>query len=333
MPTVSAIVPAHDAEKTLSDCLEALAASSVPPEEIICVDDGSRDDTWLLLKTASRRHPRLRAVRLEAQKGAAAARNAGAAAARGDLLFFTDSDCTVEPGTLAHLLRAAEDVRDAAAVVGLYRPDACSGGIRAWFVAAYSALTHAEGPGTSLSTQCALVRKDVFLQCGGFDESFATATVEDLNLGYEFHRRGHRVILEPKAAVTHHRGYTWSGFWRNYFNKSRAFAGVFTKRGVQWGQGYLHWRQPVSVVCGTLFWVCLAASPFVPWSLAVAVVLAVVQALVNHRLLIGKPGGVGVVLLRLVLLQVAMLAVASGSVLGLGHRLWCHQGGMRRWTH
>jgi GT2 family glycosyltransferase len=313
-------------------CLQALMTSRRVPDEIICVDDASTDDTWSILQEAKERYPQIRTLRLPVRKGPAAARNAGAAATEGEWLFFTDSDCTVEPETLSHLLRAARSSRDVAAVIGLYRPEASSGGALSAFVAAYSASTHSSGTGASLSTQCALVSRQAFVACGGFDETYATATVEDLQLGYELKRRGYALLLEPKARVAHHHVYTWGGFWRNYFSKSRAFVGAVGTSGARWGQGYLHWKQPLSVVCTVMIWIALATSPLLPWALTAVPALLGVEAISHRRLLTYEPRGSAAGLVRLLLLQPAMLAVAFGTAVGLARRLTSDTGGTNPWT-
>jgi GT2 family glycosyltransferase len=313
-------------------CLRALVTSGMVPDEIVCVDDASTDETWSLLQKAEEQYPQLRALRFAVRRGPAAARNAGAAATQGEWLFFTDSDCTVEQDTLSYLLRAAGRSSDVAAVIGLYRPEASSGGALSTFVAAYSASTHSLGVGASLSTQCALVKREVFVACGGFDESYATATVEDLQLGYELQRRRYALVLEPQARVAHHHVYTWGKFWRNYFDKSRAFVGALETPGARWGQGYLHWKQPLSVVCSVMICITLAASPLLPWALAAVPALLGVQAISHRRLLTCKPRGAAAGLTRLLLLQPAMLAVASGTTLGLARRLTPYAGGKNPWT-
>jgi len=88
-PQVSIVVPAYMRPHTLQLCLDALAKQDFPPSayEIIVVDDGSADGTAELARSASVH------VISQPNTGAAAARNAGARAARGEFLLFTDADC------------------------------------------------------------------------------------------------------------------------------------------------------------------------------------------------------------------------------------------------
>lgn len=106
MPDVSVIIPARDAGATLGSTLEGLARQQpVTPFEVIVVDDGSSDATPAV---AERSAVVSRIVR-DGRGGPAAARNAGAAAAGGDVLAFLDADCTPTAGWLAAGAAALDD--------------------------------------------------------------------------------------------------------------------------------------------------------------------------------------------------------------------------------
>jgi len=103
---ISVVIPARDAGKTVGRTLDALAAQAgAPPFEIVFVDDGSRDGT---ADVVGRHDLGVRLIRKRGE-GAGVARNAGAAAARGRLLAFTDADCEPTPRWLAAGFRAAQE--------------------------------------------------------------------------------------------------------------------------------------------------------------------------------------------------------------------------------
>jgi len=109
LPLVSVVIPAFNAAATLPATLDSVLAQTYPHIEIIVVDDGSRDGTPDVL---ARYAPRVRGLR-QANGGLAAARNAGLAAARGELVALLDADDLCEPeriGAQAALMMARPDV-------------------------------------------------------------------------------------------------------------------------------------------------------------------------------------------------------------------------------
>ena len=106
--SVSVIVPAHNAAKTLVPVLEAVYAQTFPVLEVIVVDDGSEDDTATLLRE---RFPQVKYVRQD-QQGVSAARNRGAAEACGQYLAFLDADDVWHPDKLARQVPVFEQEPD-----------------------------------------------------------------------------------------------------------------------------------------------------------------------------------------------------------------------------
>jgi len=86
---VSVIVPAYNARKTISQCIEALLSQKYPREnyEVIVIDDGSADGTADAVKAYPVKYMYQR------NQGPATARNAGVREAQGEIILFTDSDC------------------------------------------------------------------------------------------------------------------------------------------------------------------------------------------------------------------------------------------------
>src|SRR4051812_24734378 len=104
-PAVSVVIPARNAEATIRATLDALAAQQADaPFEVIVVDDGSTDGTV----AATRQAPLDVRVVASRGRGAGAARNAGVAAARAEVIAFTDADCAPDPGWLREGLTALE---------------------------------------------------------------------------------------------------------------------------------------------------------------------------------------------------------------------------------
>ena len=93
---LSFIVPVYDTEKYLDECLTSLRFQEYRNIEIVCVDDGTPDDSVSIVRRHRLRDPRVRLVR-RPNGGLSAARNTGVAAARGEYLAFVDSDDMVPP--------------------------------------------------------------------------------------------------------------------------------------------------------------------------------------------------------------------------------------------
>jgi len=96
MTLVSVVIPVYEGERFLAETLDSVAAQTHTPVETIVVDDGSPDNS---VQVASGR-PGVRVLRLP-HRGVAAARNAGVAAARGELIAFLDQDDLWQPSKLA----------------------------------------------------------------------------------------------------------------------------------------------------------------------------------------------------------------------------------------
>ena len=95
-------MPAYNAERYLAEAIESVRLQSLADWELLLVDDGSTDGTRAIAADFAARDPRIHLLASALDRnGAAAARNAGIAAARGDYICFLDSDDLFEPGKLA----------------------------------------------------------------------------------------------------------------------------------------------------------------------------------------------------------------------------------------
>jgi glycosyltransferase involved in cell wall biosynthesis len=94
--TISVIIPAYNAEATLAETLASVLGQTLPPDEIIVVDDGSTDHTAQIATAAANS---IRIIR-QNNRGAAAALNMGVKLATGDTLGFVDADDLWEPDKL-----------------------------------------------------------------------------------------------------------------------------------------------------------------------------------------------------------------------------------------
>ena len=191
------IVPARDCESTLARTLEALAGQRAPAVEVevVVVDNGSRDGTGRLAEE----HPAVDAViRRERGEGPGAARNAGAQAARGDLLAFTDADCVPEPGWLSAGLEA---LKRADLVQGEVRP------VDDVEVGPFDRTVWATRPNGLFETANLFVRREAFERVGGFPAGLEPEGEapfgEDVLFGWATVRAGARAAFSQEAVVRH----------------------------------------------------------------------------------------------------------------------------------
>ena len=101
---ISVIIPTYNDSLNLEACLDAVFSSQFKDFEVLVVDDASEDDT----KEIASRFP-CRYIRLVANRGPAAARNAGARYSKAELLFFVDSNVVIKEDTLAKVANAYDD--------------------------------------------------------------------------------------------------------------------------------------------------------------------------------------------------------------------------------
>lgn len=213
-PLVTVVVPARNAERTLPDCLRALAAQSSSRDQyevIVVVDPDSRDGSANVAAAAGCR------VLTSDRSGAAAARNTGIAAARADWVAFTDADCIPSRTWLSQLLKAVDDIDGTA--IGAAGPTLghqsrsaaarfvdLTGGLHA-----DRHLAHERYPWAP--TGNVMYRRSALEAVGGFDVRFLTYEGCDLHTRL-LRRVGGRFAYAAGALVMHHHRAGWRAYWR-----------------------------------------------------------------------------------------------------------------------
>ena len=95
----SLIIPVYNVEQYLKACLNTVVTQSYSDFEVICINDGSTDGSGLVLDEYAAKYSNISIIN-QVNKGLSATRNAGIRAAKGDYIFFLDSDDWIEPDTL-----------------------------------------------------------------------------------------------------------------------------------------------------------------------------------------------------------------------------------------
>jgi glycosyltransferase involved in cell wall biosynthesis len=228
--TLSVVIPAHNSELELRQCLAALKESSVAALEVIVVDDASTDGTAGAAESMGSH-----VLRLPSRQGPASARNIGANAATGDILVFVDSDVCVHSDALALIAADLENDSKLSAVFGSY--DTFPAEVD--FISQYKNFQHHFFHQTSpaeVSTfwsGCGAVRRDLFLSAGGFSVSYRTPAVEDIEFGTRLARAGHVIKLNRAIQVKHLKKWTLGNVIRT----------DILDRAIPWTEILLRYRQ------------------------------------------------------------------------------------------
>jgi glycosyltransferase involved in cell wall biosynthesis len=215
IPKVSVVVASYNGGPTLPDCLHSLAHLNYPNYEIILIDDGSTDQTPQIAP----RYPSVRYIRQD-NKGLSAARNAGIAAATGEIVAFTDSDCRADRDWLHYLVSdmlaggftgmgghnflPPEDSPVSAAVM------ASPGG------PVHVMLTDREAehiPGCNMAFY-----RSALQEIGGFDPIYRKAG-DDVDICWRLQQAGYKIGFSHAGFVWHHRRATVDA----YLNQQRGY--------------------------------------------------------------------------------------------------------------
>ncbi len=199
-PTASVIIITHNRLPHLKKCLESLAVQSYKGFEIVVVDDASSDGTSEFLREA--RHP---FVRLDQNAGVSGARNAGVRASKGELLVFTDDDCTMPADWLGRLLAPYADpaVAGVGGKVKVVPDDYVSfeeGGVN---IFGQVQPVHAGQGFVPYLVGCnASFRRQALEAIGGFDEIFFYG-YDESDVCLRLRQAGHKLVFENRALVYH----------------------------------------------------------------------------------------------------------------------------------
>ncbi|MEY4242986.1 MAG: hypothetical protein RLZZ245_571 [Verrucomicrobiota bacterium] len=255
---VSVIVCTRNGKSRIGSCLEAIRQLEGGHFETLVVDDGSTDGT---AAHVAKNFPWVRLL-CRAGEGLSAARNAGAAAANGEILAFTDDDCEPDREWLLRVRRVFQNGQFAAAGGPNLAPKP-KNWQEAVVCAAPGAPSHvmlsdeeAEHlPGCNL-----VVTHSAFHAIGGFDPQFQTAG-DDVDFCWRLRDAGFRLGFSPGAFVWHWRRSSLVGFLRQQLGYGRAERLLIAKHperfsefgGAKWS-GFIYGGGPVRVMHNSIIY-------------------------------------------------------------------------------
>ena len=241
---VTVVIPAYNAAATIRLALEALKRQTYPHCQVVVVDDGSTDQTPEIVRD----FPFVEYIR-QSNAGPAAARNRGAAAARGKIIFFTDSDCIPEEDWIDRVMPFFADagIGVVAGSYGIANPEF----LLARCVHREILFRHQRlmplYPKVFGSYNFA-IRKELFSRLEGFNEAYRRASGEDNDLSYRVIQAGFRIYFCREAKVRHFhpvslRRYLAEqyrhGFWRALLYQDHSLRVS--------SDGYTFWKDMVEV--------------------------------------------------------------------------------------
>lgn len=222
-PFFSVVIPTYNREEKLARCLNSLAGLDYSRNrlEVVVVNDGGAAPD-----TAAGHLGRDLEVKLINQKhsGSAAARNNGAARARGEFLAFTDDDCAPDPHwlrALAESLRAWPDHLVGGQTVNGLPQNVFS--TASQLLASYVYSYYNKNPHAAhfFASNNMALSADRLRAIGGFDSNYTRTAAEDRDLCDRWRYHGYRMTYAPDAVVHHSHELTLRAFCRQHFNYGR----------------------------------------------------------------------------------------------------------------
>jgi lipopolysaccharide/colanic/teichoic acid biosynthesis glycosyltransferase/GT2 family glycosyltransferase len=305
----------RNAEDTIDQCLTGLRAQSLGRDlyEIIVVDDGSTDESRRLGEAGADLLIR------QPASGPAAARNAGARAARAELLVFTDADC-VPTGHFLERLSAVFQDPEIAAAKGAYRTaqrELVARFVQREYEHKYER-TARQATIDFIDTYAAAYRRQVFMENGGFDVSFPTASVEDQELSFRLAEKAYHMVFVPGAQVYHHHDRTVGDYARRKFGIGFWKALLLRRHPDRWtSDSHTPLAQRLQLLLTPLTLISVALVPFLGWAawgLACSLAFLAASAIPELMFIARSDPPVLVVAPGLILLR----ALALGAGLGVG---------------
>ncbi len=249
------IVPTRDRPAQLAACLRALADLRYPRSrfEVIVVDDGSRELVEPVVEQVRGQ------IQISVQKqrgsGPAAARNLGAACARGKYLAFADDDCAPEPDWLDRLAARLAEAPNAAVggrTINGLENNVFSAASQALLSYLYEYFNNDPTKPWFLATCNFALDAKIFHSVGGFERSYPCAAGEDRDLSDRLRLKGHPMAYAPDAVVRHRHPLTLASFWTQHFRYGRGARIYRREHRKRWGSDVRF--EPLRFYWGMLSW-------------------------------------------------------------------------------
>jgi GT2 family glycosyltransferase len=213
---ISVVIPTRNDLENLRKCIDYIKASSRKPFEILVIDDASVTDLRKMITEDN-----VTVIRLNKQSGPARARNVGAQTAKGDVILFLDSDVFIDNDTLDKITFEFENNLEDA-VVGIFddyrKYKSFFGDYKnLWMKYSYENITKRAA---LFYTSLAAIKKDVFLNVGGFDENHKRPSTEDTAFGNALWNNGIKPLISSQIKAVHNKEYSLCGILKTDFYRA-----------------------------------------------------------------------------------------------------------------
>jgi GT2 family glycosyltransferase len=239
---VTVYIPAYNVAEFLERCIESLLKQTMPADEILVIDDGSRDNSAEI----ARRYQQVKLIQHSVNKGLAAGRNTALHAARNHLIASIDADCVAAPTWLEQLVKNLDGPQTAGVGGKLIEgiQDTTADRWRAVHMAQHWGNTLVRDPRFLFGCNC-LFRKEALLSVGGYDERMRT-NGEDTDISYRLRQKNFELVYAPSAQATHLRHDTTRSIlethWRWWRFGANAYADGVSLRSVLGHAIFVHFR-------------------------------------------------------------------------------------------
>jgi len=227
-PFVSIIIPTYARARHLSLCLQSIARLEYPRRqfEVIVVDDGGETPLESVVAPFSSQFAATLLTQTHA--GPAAARNTGAAQAKGELLAFSDDDCRPDTNwlqALAARFASAPDCAIGGRTLNALSSNLCSAASQLITEIVYAHYNANPNQAGFFATHNLAVPAKQFRLLDGFDAASFPFASEDRDFCDRWLLSGFQMIYAPEAVVYHAHGLTLRSFWRQHFEYGRGAFG------------------------------------------------------------------------------------------------------------
>ncbi len=282
-PFISIIIPVHNGSQYLERCLSATALSSYRSHEVIVVDDGSTDHSAEI----ARNHG-VTVLKLSHQSGPASARNFGSKQAKGNILFFVDSDIVIKKETIARAVMDFDKNPDVVAIFGSYDESPEEQDFFSQFKNLQHHYVHQSSRAEAVTfwAGCGAIRKEIFDLIGGFDENrYSRPCIEDIELGFRLKRMGYRILLDKELQVKHLKRWTLRSLLRtDILDRAIPWTKLILESREKVSDLNLQLSQKVSTLLVGLTVVISLLAIYIPKLILVVFFLLASILMINHRL-------------------------------------------------